>query len=136
MLTLNINNIGITLASASNAIFFNRVPCLPIVILFFPLLFVKGSRLEKWRPIKLAVPWRIRRTVLYCCVSISDITKVVDVSRSQEGPGSKRMNRCISPLFRKSEQVLQTNGRRCLLFPSRSLRFYPSCQRSHCKLYF
>ena len=83
LLALYINNVRITLAPAANSVFFNRVPCFPVFVFFFPLLLVPRRHLKEWWSSFLAVAGRIGRAMLYCCMSIAYVSEVMDVCRRQ-----------------------------------------------------
>lgn len=98
LLTLYINNISVTLASTPNTIFFNWVPCFPIFVFFFSLLLVFCRHFQERGSVKLTITRSICRAMLYSCMSITNVTKVMDIPRSQKSPGSERMNGRVSPL--------------------------------------
>ena len=80
---LDINNVSITLAPASNSILFYRIPRLPVFVFLSPPPFIIGSRLEEWRSSQLPVARRICWAMLYCCVPVSDVSEVMYVLGSQ-----------------------------------------------------
>lgn len=79
LLPLDIDNVSITFAPASNSVLFDRIPRLPVLVFFFPLLFILGSRLEEWRSCQLSVARGICWAMLYCGVPVSDVPEVMYV---------------------------------------------------------
>ena len=92
LLALYIDNIGVASASAAHSVLFLCVPLRPILVLFSP---AAPFFLQRWcaegRILARIVPWAVvgcpwhlsrwsvRRTVLDCCMSVSDVAEVVDL---------------------------------------------------------
>ena len=79
LLALNINNVSITLASASHTVFFDRVPCLPVFIFFLPLLLIARGHLKEWRSCQLTVPGSVRRAMLDSGMTVSNVAKIMNI---------------------------------------------------------
>ena len=86
---LDVDNVGITLASASNPILLYRVPRIPELILLFPFLFVLCGHLQEGRPGQLPVARCVCRAMLDCRMSIANVSKVMDVSWRQKNSSSE-----------------------------------------------
>jgi hypothetical protein len=79
LFAFHIHNVSITLASAANAVLFRGIGCIPVFVFLFSLLLIFCGHFEEWRAISLAgrgIGW----TMLDCCVSISEISKVVYIT--------------------------------------------------------
>jgi hypothetical protein len=96
-LALYIDNVSITFASASYTILTLTIPCLPILILLFSFLLIKGGHFEIGYARQLASR-RIGRTMLDGGVSVAEVTEVVYVFGFEECTGSEGMDGCITPL--------------------------------------
>lgn len=110
-LSFDIDNIGIASAPAADTVFFLRVPFRPVLVFFppsAPILvqcwcairrFLAG--IVSWAVIWCSwhLPrWSVRRTVLDCRVSISNVTEVVDLIGGEERAGGQGVDGCVTPL--------------------------------------
>ena len=97
LLSLDVDNVRITFASAANAVLLFRVPRVPVLVFFSPLLLILGCHLQELWPFQLSgdsISW----AVLDGRMPISKVTEVMDIFGAEQSACSERMNRGISPL--------------------------------------
>ena len=131
MLALDVHDIRVAAASAADTVLLNSVIVGPVLVFFFPLLFVLRCELKEG--LARALPRGcVRGTVLDGGVPVAEVTKVVDVARREKGASSEGVDRGITPLGRISTCVAkraEEEGMN-LLAPSRILHCGPSSGRS------
>lgn len=100
MLAFHVDDVGITATSTANAVLLGWIWRVPVFVFFLAELRVQSGLLEIW--ISNALSGRsIGGAVLDGGVTVSKISEVVNVSWRQKCAGSKRVDRCISPLMKK-----------------------------------
>ena len=77
MLTLDVHDVGIAFTPAANSVLFDRIERLPVFVLSYPLLFIQRRRFKIGWSIELSITRRVRGTMLYCCMSVANVAKVV-----------------------------------------------------------
>ncbi len=83
LLALDINDISITLASATNAVLLNCVPRFPVFVFLNSLFLISGGLLKERRPCKLPITRRVCWAMLDRGMSVTYVPEVVYVFRSQ-----------------------------------------------------
>lgn len=123
LFSFHVWHIGIAATPAADAVFPHRVWATPKLGLFSALLFISCRYLVVW--IKLYLFSRgIGRAVLYGCMSIADIAKVVNVRWREQRPSGKRVYGSVPPL-QQLACLTNEGGEMYALSPSRSLHFGP-----------
>lgn len=97
VLALDIDNVRVTSAAATNAVLLGLVPAFPVLVLLDSFPLVQGGRLKERGPGELSRRG-IGRAVLDRRVSVSKVSEVVNVPRGQKSTGSQRVDGSISPL--------------------------------------
>jgi hypothetical protein len=104
LLALDIHNVSVAAASATDTVLLDWVRVRPIVVLLNPLLLVIGSLLEVRNASELA-GGSIGGAMLDGSVAVAKVTEVVNITRSEESTSGKRVDRSITPLV-KSVKIL------------------------------
>lgn len=97
ILALNVNNVSVASATASNTILLGLIPALPVLVFFDSFSLVQGGHLKERGSRKLS-SGSIRRAVLDGRVSVSKVSEVVNISGCQKSTGGQRVDRSVSPL--------------------------------------
>ena len=97
LLALDIHNIGVAAASATDTVLLDWIRSRPVVIFLKPLLLILRGLLKVRFTGKLSSRC-VGRAVLDRGVPVTEITEVVNVTRGEKGTCGKGMNRGISPL--------------------------------------
>lgn len=98
VLALNINNVSVASAAASNTILLGLIPALPVLVFFDSFSVIQGGFLEEGGSRKLS-SGSICGAVLDSRVSVSKVSEVVNVSGGQKSTGGQGVNRSVSPLI-------------------------------------
>lgn len=117
LLALDIDNVRVAAASASDTVLLLSVPVFPVLVFLDTLLFVEGCRFEVGLSGQLSGR-RISGAVLDSGVSVSKVTEVVDVARGEEGAGCQGVDGGITPL----SSVSLVSHSSCIL---RTYAFHP-----------
>lgn len=80
LLTLNIHNVRITLASASDPVFLDRVPSLPVIVFLLSPLLIESGHFEKRFSGQLAIAWSVCRAMLDRSMAVSNIAEIMNIS--------------------------------------------------------
>lgn len=97
MLALNIDNVSVAAASATDTVLLDLVKVRPVLVFLDPFLLIIGSLLEVRDTGKLAgrsVGW----AVLNGSVPVAKVTEVMNITRREESTSGERVNRSITPL--------------------------------------
>jgi hypothetical protein len=78
LLAFHINDISVTFAAATNAVFPGRIRCGPVLVFFYTLLFIFSGLFQERYPRELA-SWCIGGTVLNSRMSIAEVPEVMDI---------------------------------------------------------
>lgn len=97
LLRLNFWHLLVTPTPAADSVFLWSIRVGPVLVLFPADFFVKCRLLQPWFPFQLP-SWCVGRTVCNCCMTIANITEVMDIAGSEKSAGGKRMYRSITPL--------------------------------------
>src|SRR5271154_2885087 len=106
LFTFDVSDVRVTFAATSHTVLFRCVGNCPIVVFFLSFLFVFGCLLEIRNPGELpcgCICW----AVLYGCMPVAKISKVVNISGSQKCSSGERMDGRIAPLEPVQSKVPQ-----------------------------
>lgn len=98
ILALDIDDIRVAPAAASNAVLLGGIVVIPVLVLLDALLLVHRGLLEVGLAGQLA-GGRVGGAVLDGGVAVAEVAEVVDVAGAQEGAGGEGVNRGITPLW-------------------------------------
>lgn len=104
LLSLDINNVSVTAASATNTVLLDLVRVRPVLVFLDPFFFVIGSLLEVRDTGELAGR-SVGRAMLNGGVPVAKVTEVMNIARREESTGGERVNRSITPLVLQSAQI-------------------------------
>lgn len=100
LFALDINDIRVASASASDSVFFLGVPVVPVGVLLLGLLVVEVG-LVPFLAGKL-LSGRVGGAMVDGGMTVTDVSEVVDLGRRQKNTGSNGVNGGVSPLYKVS----------------------------------
>lgn len=125
MLALDIDNISVAAASATDTVLLDLVRVRPVLVFLDPFLLVIGSLFEVGDTGELAGR-SVSRAMLNGGVSVAKVTEVMNIARREESTGGERVNRSITPLVQSVQIPWQSLKTYNIPAHSKILHFCPS----------
>ena len=97
MLALNIDNVSVAAASATDTILLDLVRVSPVLVFLDPFLLVICSLLEV-RDTGELTGRSVGRAMLNGSVAVAKVTEVMNITRREKSTCGERVNRSITPL--------------------------------------